>query len=294
MVRIVRILAPNPGVFTLEGTNTWIVGDDPAIVVDPGPAIPAHRDEVLRAAGRVSHVVVTHDHEDHGDGAAALAEAVGAPLWAWRLEGAERLKDGQRFPAGGVELTAVQTPGHSADHVAFFDPGSRGLFTGDAVLGRGTSFIDPPDGDLAKYLASLRRMQELGPRTIYPGHGSIVLDAPAKLREYLTHRAEREEQVLAALGAGPKTVDALVGEIYADQPDDVRPLAARTVTAQLLKLNSEGRVDKSGRGAQQTWQAAAPRSCARCVRAVRGKARYCGPCSLALLQGADDAPGASG
>ena len=290
MVRIVRVLAPNPSVYTLEGTNTWIVGDGPTIVVDPGPAIAAHLDEVRAAAGDVAHVLVTHDHEDHGEGAGALAERVGAPVWAWRLDGAQRMKDGQTFGAGGVELTAVHTPGHSTDHVVFFDRGSRALFTGDAVLGRGTSFIDPPDGDLAKYLASLRRMLDLDAKTIHPGHGPIVLDATSRLHEYLAHRAEREEEVLVALRAGPHGVDGLVAEIYPDRSDEVRRLAVRTVTAQLLKLAAEGRVDKRGRGAQQTWEIAEPRTCARCGRDIKGKARYCGPCSLALLQGADDSP----
>jgi glyoxylase-like metal-dependent hydrolase (beta-lactamase superfamily II) len=288
-LRIVRILAPNPGVFTLEGTNTWIVGDAPAFVIDPGPEIAEHLDEVVASAGAVAHVILTHDHEDHAAAARALGERTGARVWAWRLDGAEHMKDGASLSAGGAELVALHTPGHSADHLVLFEPTERGLFTGDAVLGRGTSLIDPPDGDLAKYLASLRRMVDLHPRTIYPGHGPVVLDAPGKLRGYLDHRQERERQVLAGLADGARTVDALVAAIYADQPDEVRPLAARTVTAHLRKLESEGRAEKRGRGATQTWQAAEPHTCARCGRPVTGRARYCGPCSLALLQGADDA-----
>ena len=285
MLRIVRVLAPNPSVYTLEGTNTWIVGEAPAFVIDPGPDDAAHLEEVARTAGDVAHVLVTHDHEDHAAGARTFAEKVGAPSWAWRVEGAQHLKDGQRLPAAGLEVVAIHTPGHSPDHVVFWVPSGGALFTGDAVLGRGTSFIDPPEGDLAKYLASLQRMIELGPRTIHPGHGPVVLDAPGKLREYVEHRAGREEQVLAGLADGSRTVESLVGTIYADQPDDVRPLAARTVTAHLLKLEKEGRAEKSGRGAQQTWAIAQPRTCARCGRPVKGKGRYCGPCSLALLQG---------
>jgi glyoxylase-like metal-dependent hydrolase (beta-lactamase superfamily II) len=177
MLRIVRVLAPNPSVYTLEGTNTWIVGDDPSIVIDPGPADVGHRDEVARAAGRVAAVLVTHDHEDHAPGAPAFAELVGAPLYAFRLKGADHLRDGQRFATSDqAEVVAEYTPGHSSDHVAFFVPSDGALFTGDAVVGRGTSFVDPPDGDLVQYLRSLRRMQELKPRTIYPGHGPIVVD----------------------------------------------------------------------------------------------------------------------
>ncbi len=285
MLGAVRVLAPNPSVYTLEGTNTWVVGDGPTIVIDPGPDDEGHRAEVLESAGEVAAVLVTHDHEDHAAGAAAFAERAGADLWAWRVDGAKRLTDGQRFAAPGVEVTATHTPGHSADHTVFFEPTAGALFTGDAVVGRGTSFIDPPDGDLARYLTSLHRMLELDPRTIYPGHGPILTDAPAVLRFYLAHREERERQVLEGLEAGDRTVADLVARIYVDYPEEIRPLAARSVTAHLLKLEHDGRATKSGRGASQTWSAATPASCARCGRPVRGRGRYCSSCSLALLQG---------
>ena len=285
MLRAIRVLAPNPSVYTLEGTNTWVVGDGPTIVIDPGPDDPAHHDEVLDTAGEVAFVLVTHDHEDHGAGAAVFAERAHAPLFAWRKAAATHLRDGQRFAVPGADLEAVHTPGHSADHVVFVERANGALFTGDAVLGRGTSFIDPPDGDLTVYLTSLHRMQELAPRTIYPGHGPVVVDAGARLREYVAHRAEREEQVLAGLEAGDRTVAQLVERIYADYPSEVHALAARSVTAHLRKLDREGRVDKAGRGSSQTWTAATPNACARCGRPVHGRGRYCGPCSLALLQG---------
>ncbi|MGZ5297664.1 MAG: MBL fold metallo-hydrolase [Actinomycetota bacterium] len=292
MLPIVRVLAPNPSVYTLEGTNTWIVGQEPSIVIDPGPDDPAHLDEVARAAGRVAAVVVTHDHEDHAPGAPAFAERVGAPLFAFRFEGAEHLRDGQRFVAsGGVEIVAEYTPGHSSDHVAFFVPSEGALFTGDAVVGRGTSFIDPPGGDLVQYLRSLRRMRELNPRLIYPGHGPIVLDARAKLDEYISHREDRERQVLELLGSGPRTTSDLVATIYADHPSDVLALAERSVLAHLLKLESEGRAEHEGKAAGATWVISEPRACARCGRPVKGRARLCGPCSLAVLQDTADAGG---
>jgi glyoxylase-like metal-dependent hydrolase (beta-lactamase superfamily II) len=228
---------------------------------------------------------VTHDHEDHADGAVAFGALVGSPVHAWRLGGAERVRDGQRFAAGGMELQAMHTPGHSADHVVFVDPRSGALFSGDAVLGRGTSFIDVPDGDLARYLTSLRRMLERRPRTIYPGHGPVVFDAEAKLREYLEHRAEREAQILEGLADGARTVDALVERIYPEHPVDVRELAARSVRAHLAKLETEGRAAAAGRRDARTWTIVEPKSCARCGRPVTGRARYCGSCSLALLQG---------
>jgi glyoxylase-like metal-dependent hydrolase (beta-lactamase superfamily II) len=253
MLRAIRVLAPNPSVYTLEGTNTWVVGDGPTIVIDPGPADPGHHEDVLRETGEVAFVLVTHDHEDHGAGAEAFAELASAPVLAWRLDGATRLSDGDRFSVPGATLEVVHTPGHSADHVVFFDPEVRALFTGDAVVGRGTSFIDPPDGDLAKYLDSLQRMLDLDPRVIYPGHGPVVTDAVAKLREYVAHRAEREEQILAGLAAGDRTVADLVARIYTAYPSEVHALAARSVTAHLRKLDRDRRVTKAGRGATQTW-----------------------------------------
>jgi glyoxylase-like metal-dependent hydrolase (beta-lactamase superfamily II) len=285
VIRIVRVLAPNPSVYTLEGTNTWVVGDGPTTVIDPGPDDPSHHDEVMREAGEVAAVLVTHGHEDHADGAIAFGIRVGAPVRAWRLTGAEQIRDGARTEVPGATLVAVHTAGHSADHVAFFEPDERALFTGDAVVGRGTSFIDPPDGDLTAYLASLHTMLELGPRTIYPGHGPVVLDAPGKLREYLAHRAEREEQVLAGLAAGDDRVAQLVERIYAEHPPEVHALAARSVTAHLLKLQREGLVRSNGRGRSQTWAIVEPAACHRCGRPVRGQGRYCPSCSLALLQG---------
>ena len=285
MLRIVRVLAPNADVYTLDGTNTWVVGGSPSIVIDPGPEIPSHQDEVADTAGRVAAVLVTHDHPDHAPAAAAFAERVGAPLLAFRLDGAKHLRDGQEVRAGSVGLTAVHTPGHTSDHLAFVETGSRSLFSGDAVVGRGTTFIDPPGGDLAQYLRSLERMRALRARTIYPGHGPVVFDADAKIDEYVRHRAEREEQVLAAMADEPSTIDGMVERIYAHYPPEVRPLAARSVLAHLLKLEAEGRAARSGRGDGAVWSAVRPRSCERCGRRpALGRTKLCGPCSLAVLQ----------
>ena len=284
MLRVLRILAPNPGVYTLEGTNTWIVGADPAVVIDPGPDISEHLDEVAGAAGRVGAVLVTHDHPDHAPGARPFAEQVAAPLYAFRLEGAEHLRDGQALQVGALRIVAVHTPGHTPDHVVFHVPAAGALFTGDAVLGRGTSFIDPPEGDLIQYLRSLKRMQDLGPRNLYPGHGPVVMRGVEKLQEYVDHRAEREAQVLALLADEPRTVAQAVAAIYAAYPPEVHALAARSVLAHLLKLQGEGRVDKQGTGEEAVWRSIAPRACERCGRPVKGRARYCGSCSLILLQ----------
>jgi glyoxylase-like metal-dependent hydrolase (beta-lactamase superfamily II) len=296
MLRITRILAPNPSVYTLEGTNTWIVAASeggPAVVIDPGPDDARHLDEVARAAGRVAAVLVTHDHPDHAPGAAGFAAGADAPLYAFRLAGAEHLRDGQSIRVGALEVVAVHTPGHTSDHVVFHVPGDGALFTGDAVLGRGTSFIDPPDGDLVQYLRSLERMTQLRPRTIYPGHGPIVLDAPGKLREYLDHRAEREKQIVAAIGDGQTSVPDIVSVVYAGHPAEVHELAARSVLAHLLKLEHEGRAERHGTADGATWSAAVPRSCERCGRPVKGRGRYCSTCSLVLLQEGSGAGGST-
>ena len=300
MLHIVRVLAPNPSPYTLEGTNTWIASGAAeaatssglptapgaeVVVIDPGPDDPAHLEEVALAAGpRVAAVLVTHDHPDHAPGAARFAARVEAPLYAFRLRGAEHLRDGQQVRAGGLTLVAVHTPGHTSDHMAFHVPSHGALFTGDAVLGRGTSFIDPPDGDLSQYLRSLARMQELTPRTLYPGHGPVVLGAGAKIQEYVDHRAEREQQIVDALAHGPRTISNVVTEIYAAYPPEVHELAARSVLAHLLKLSAEGRVAHEGRGDDARWQAVAPRSCERCGKPTNARGRYCASCSLILLQ----------
>ena len=178
MLRIVRVLAPNPGPFTLEGTNTWIVGTDPAVVVDPGPNDEDHAQAVLREAGAIGAVLVTHGHPDHAPGADRLARLAGAPILAFRpSRGQRRLHDEQVVPFGEVHLRVLYTPGHTADHVVFLAEGTGAMFTGDSVLGRGTAVIDPPEGNLAQYLQSLRRMREARPRVIYPGHGPTVFDA---------------------------------------------------------------------------------------------------------------------
>ena len=288
MIRIVRVLAPNPGVYELEGTNTWVVGDAPAIVIDPGPDDEGHLREVARTAGRVGRIVLTHDHPDHAPGAARLSEMAGAPVHAMRpRDGAARLRDGEVVSSDGAGVRVVATPGHSSDHAAFWLDGERALFAGDAVLGRGTSVIDPPEGDLAAYLRSLRRMRELQPRTIFPGHGPVVLRAVAKLDEYLEHRELRERQIFEALAEGPRSIDELVERIYAEYPKEVHELAARSVLAHLHKLAAEGRVDDTTKAGVKRYAAIEPRACARCGRVVRGKATYCGPCSLAMLQGTE-------
>jgi len=243
----VRVLAPNPGPFTLDGTNTWVVGRSPCVVIDPGPDDAGHLDEVARTAGRVAAIVLTHRHPDHAPGAASFARITGAQVWAFDPAPDERrLDDGAEVRGGEATLRAVHTPGHTPDHVAMFDEASGILFTGDAVLGRGTSVIDPPEGDLVAYLGSLQGMLDLRPRVLCPGHGPVVWDADAKLRAYIDHRADRERQIVEALAAGPATPEELVPGIYTDVPASIHPVAARSVLAHLLALEHTGEAVRDG------------------------------------------------
>jgi len=250
VTRITRVLAPNPGPYTLEGTNTWVVGDGPSFVIDPGPRDEGHIAEIARSARHVVAILLTHHHPDHAPGAPALGAAVRAPIAALvPQEGETALSAGEILRAGDVALEVVATPGHSSDHCVFYDRPSGSLFTGDAVLGRGTSVVDPPDGDMAEYVESLRRMLELGPSVIYPGHGPAVWSGTDKLHEYLEHRALRERQVLDGLHDGPRSPEDLVPEIYGEYPEVLRAAAARSLLAHLLKLEREGVVTtREGRG----------------------------------------------
>lgn len=285
-VSIVRVLAPNPGPFTLEGTNTWVIGREPSVVIDPGPNDPAHIDAVLVAAAPVGAILLTHHHPDHAPGAARLAMATGAPIFAYRpIVGERHLAHGQVIEVGAVRLIACHTPGHTPDHVAFLLEGDRAFFTGDAVLGRGTSVIDPPEGDMTAYLRSLREMRDLSPRAIHPGHGPVVFDPAAKLEEYRAHRMERESQVLAALERGKRTAAEIVPEIYGDElPESMFPVAARSVLAHLIKLERDGRAARVGRYADERFVLVQPRECARCGRPAAPRSSLCRRCALGELQ----------
>jgi glyoxylase-like metal-dependent hydrolase (beta-lactamase superfamily II) len=253
---IQRVIAPNPGPMTLTGTNTYLVGDDEGRVaaIDPGPDEARHVEAVLRAVaplGTLTTVLVTHRHVDHLPAALPLCQATGATLVGHAdLPGVQRaVADGET--AFG-SLLALATPGHTRESLCFWDPADGALFTGDLVAGTGTVVVDDEPGALADYLGSLERLLALGPRTIYPGHGPIVDDAPARLREYLDHRHERLRQVVDALDSrGPSTVDELVSAIYTDVPPGLVPMAARNVRANLDKLVADERVVGSATG---RWQ----------------------------------------
>ena len=257
-MRAQSVLAPNPSVFTGRGTNTYLVGDGPAVLcIDPGPDDEAHLEAVVAAAaGEITHVLLSHSHPDHRPGARRLAGMTGATVHALDPgggdDGAVPLSDGERVSAGEVTLQAVHTPGHAADHLCFFEPDTRTLFSGDHVLSGMTTVISPPEGDMSDYMRSLERVRALQPRVILPGHGPRVDDAMALLDTYLSHRREREEQVWRAArdrGPGVRPAD-LVAQIYRGYPEDLWPLAARSVEAHLDKLAREGRALRHGGDAE--------------------------------------------
>jgi glyoxylase-like metal-dependent hydrolase (beta-lactamase superfamily II) len=232
---VVLVRAANPSPFTLDGTNTWIVGRDPAWVVDPGPALPAHLDAIAAAVlarGGAGGIALTHDHPDHAEGVRPLRERLGDPP-VGRMP---PLRDGDTFGP----FTALHVPGHAADHLVFV--ADRAGFTGDAVLGAGSVFIAPGGGGLGAYLDGLRRLRALGLERIYPGPGPEVADPDAKLDEYVAHRLERERRIVAALDAGLRDEDELVAAAWDEVPEGLRLPARWTLQAHLEKLRAEGRL----------------------------------------------------
>jgi len=250
-----RVLAPNPSVFTGQGTNTYLVGGERTLIcIDPGPDDVAHLEAIIAAAAartaRIATIVLTHSHPDHRPLASRLAVLTGATVRCFDPsagdEDAEIMRDGDVVRADGVALVAVHTPGHTHDHLCFHDAASRALYSGDHILNGSTTVIHPGEGDMNDYMVSLRRVRVLAPITLFPGHGERVDDAPALIDEYITHREEREAQVLIAARARddafiPKD---LVPGLYAGYPVEVYPLAAWTVQAHLDKLAGEHKVDR--------------------------------------------------
>ncbi|HEY2637819.1 MAG TPA: MBL fold metallo-hydrolase [Solirubrobacteraceae bacterium] len=238
---VAHLRADNPGPFTLTGTNTYVVGRDPAWVVDPGPDLEAHVDAVaaeVAARGGLGGIALTHRHADHDAAAAALRARHDAPVAAAAGAADVRLADGERFGP----LRALAAPGHTADHHALVLQGDRVAFAGDAVLGQGSVFVSPGPGSLSGYLAALRRLRELPLAVLGPGHGPVVEDPGAKLDEYLAHRLDRERRLLAALDAGLRTTDELLDEVWDDAPPELRLPATVTLAAHLDKLAEEGRL----------------------------------------------------
>ncbi|GAB3040216.1 MBL fold metallo-hydrolase [Parafrigoribacterium mesophilum] len=243
MVR--RLLAPNPGPMTLEGTNSYLVGatgSGSVVVVDPGPLDDTHL--AALAATPVELVLLTHRHLDHSESRDAFATLTGAPVRAFDPAlciGGQPLTDGELIAAAGTRIRVVHTPGHTSDSVSFHLPDDGGtgvMLTGDTILGRGTTILDFPDGTLGDYLESLATLRAFGPATVLPAHGPVLPDLAAVCDAYLRHRRERLEQIrgaLAQLGADA-SVAAVTDLVYVDAPDAVRFAAEASVRAQLAYL----------------------------------------------------------
>jgi len=246
------VLAPNPGPMTLEGTNTWVLaepGAARAVVVDPGPLHEGHLRAVLDAVSaedrRVGLVLLTHAHLDHSEASRRFAELTGAPVRAldpaYRL-GGEGLGDGDVVTLDGLEVRVVATPGHSSDSLSFLLPAERSVLTGDTVLGRGTTVVAHPDGELGAYLGSLQRLRALAATAdvtrVLPGHGPVLDDALGVVEYYLAHRAERLAQIEQAVAAGCSTAREVVERVYADVDPALWPAAEWSVRAQLDYLAS--------------------------------------------------------
>ena len=244
MTEVSRVVAPNPGPYTGPGTNTWIVGAGPVVVViDPGPDDDEHLAALnKRLSGKtVGVVLVTHGHPDH----LPLAERFARQFQA-TVQRYPELADGDIVRAGTLNITALHTPGHSADHLCFLIAEDRAIFTGDLVLGQGSSMVTYPEGDVAAYLRSLDRLAALQPRILFPGHWDPVNEAAAKIEEYRRHRLEREAQILAEVNRGGGTAPELTRRVYGELDDKLMVAAEMTLRAHLKKLVDEGVVRENG------------------------------------------------
>ncbi len=265
--RVRRLVAPNPGLMTGPGTNTYVLGAERFLVIDPGPDDPGHVARMLEVTqGRVDAVLVTHTHRDHSPAAATLAAATGAvrlgrpapydTLQDRSFVPTRLLADGDFVASEAGILRVLHTPGHASNHLCFLLEEQSLLFTGDHLIQGGTVVIPPPDGRMRDYLRSLERLLDEPVRRLAPGHGAIIPDAHAEIRRIHAHRLARESRVLARLELlGASDLDRLVGSVYDDVPRILHRWARHSLLAHLIKLEEEGRVQR----ASDRWRLAGER-----------------------------------
>jgi glyoxylase-like metal-dependent hydrolase (beta-lactamase superfamily II) len=245
-VKIRSITAPNPGPFTLDGTRTYLLGE--TAVLDPGPSIESHVAAIREALPRLETILITHRHGDHAPAAVPLQRSTGARIIAppGVLDDVhQRVTGGERLRIEDEELEVIPTPGHTQEHVCFLTEDGD-LFSGDTILGFGTTAIFPPDGHMGDYIRSLQLLLAKQPKRIHPAHGPTREDAVPLIEQYIAHRLERERQVLDALAGGARTVQELRRIIYPELDPRLTGAAEIQITAHLIKLSEEGRVHASG------------------------------------------------
>lgn len=249
-----RLVAPNAGMMTGPGTNTYILGVHDVAVIDPGPAIDRHIDAIIHAAGvAIRWILVTHTHPDHSPAAPLLARRTGAALLGRPApEGRHQdatfhpdriLEDGEIFSTEEFALDVISTPGHASNHLCYRHTRLKWLFTGDHIINGTTVVIDPPDGSMADYLLSLRRLKAFEIAAIAPGHGEMIYDSAVAIDWIIHHRLEREQKVAAAVAANPgQTTHELVLQVYDDVDVSLHDVAERSLLAHLQKLQQDGRI----------------------------------------------------
>ena len=259
-----RITAHNPGPFTFRGTGTYILGYGDVAVIDPGPDQPEHVGAIIDALGteRVSHILVTHTHNDHSPAAKALKAKTGAPTYGFGPHGSGKVKKATGVEAGGdmdfipdevvkdgslIEgsdwlVSCLHTPGHTSNHLCFCWDSKKVLFPGDQVMGWSTSIVSPPDGDMGDYMRSLEKMLMRDDEIYYPAHGPLIKNPKEMVKAFINHRREREEKILSCLGSGIETINDMVPKVYSDVSQDLYGAAARSLFATVIYLVETGRI----------------------------------------------------
>jgi glyoxylase-like metal-dependent hydrolase (beta-lactamase superfamily II) len=273
---ISRVLTNNPGPFTFKGTGVYLIGNRDLAVIDPGPDDPAHVEALKRAIGdrKLTHILVTHTHADHSPAAQPLKEWSGAKTYAFGPHGSGKADDGVKVEEGGdmkfipdirvrggdvisgdgFNFECVFTPGHTSNHMCFALGEEKALFSGDHVMGWSTTVVTPPDGDMASYMASLRKLLTRDDETLWPTHGGPIKDPKPFVQAYIDHRLDREAQIVANLKDGISSIPDMVARMYKDVDKRLHPAAARSVLAHLIQMTNEGRVVVEGTGSSARYR----------------------------------------